>query len=145
MHPLPLLLLLATAAQAQPALPQPATTTPPADQSPPKPALPQTPAPPPPSWQPGHTATLQVLDKLDTQSATLTIPVGGTQSFRTLSITVRACYTRPPDQPQDATALLVIADPATPAPLFTGWMLAAEPADSMLQHPVYDVRVLTCS
>jgi hypothetical protein len=140
-----LFLLLAGTAQAQPAPPPPAAAATPPDQTPAKPALPQTPAPPPPTWQPGHTATLQVLDKLDTQSATLTIPVGTSQTFRALSITVRACFTRPPDQPQDATALLVIADPAIPTPLFTGWMLAAEPAESMLQHPVYDVRVLGCA
>jgi hypothetical protein len=116
----------------------------PSSDQPAKPAYPQTPAPPPPSWQPGRTATIQALDKLDNQSATLTIPAGTTQTWRALAITVRACYARPADQAEDATALLVIADPANPTPLFTGWMLAAEPAASMMQHPIYDIRVLGC-
>jgi hypothetical protein len=125
-----------------------AAPAPPADSvspdQPPKPPPVLTPAPPAPSWQPRQEAVLQALDKLSGEVATLTIPVGSKQDYRTLSIDVRSCYARPPDQAQDATAYLVIQDKTGAAPSFVGWLLAAEPAAAMLEHPVYDVRVLGC-
>jgi hypothetical protein len=51
---------------------------------------------------------------------------------------------QPPDQPAEATAYLTITD-STPGSLgFKGWMFAQRPALSMLQHPIYDVRVTGC-
>jgi hypothetical protein len=123
---------------------EPQDTQPPPDEPPPPPTQPPTPAPPAPRWQPGHTAVLQALDKVDGRAVTLTIPVGGQQSYRNLTIAVHACDARPPDQSPDSTANLVITETSAPAPVFTGWMLAAEPTASMLQDPVYDVRVLAC-
>jgi hypothetical protein len=120
------------------------TSSPDQELPPPKPLPTPTPAPPPLTWQPRQTAVLQALDKLNGEVATLTIPVGAKQDYRTLSIDVRSCYARPPDQAQDATAYLVIQDKTAAAPSFVGWLLAAEPSAAMLEHPVYDVRVLAC-
>ena len=51
---------------------------------------------------------------------------------------MQSCYARAPDQPPDATAYLVISDATAATPSFTGWMLAAEPAASTMEHPVYE-------
>ena len=51
---------------------------------------------------------------------------------------------RPPDQPADAAAFLEITDSHPEGAGFTGWMLRDDPSLSMLQHPLYDVRVLGC-
>ncbi|UFN51432.1 DUF2155 domain-containing protein [Roseomonas sp. OT10] len=67
--------------------------------------------------------------------------------FGTLTITVRACNARPPDEVPDAAAFIEVTDSLLPQgspPAFRGWMLANAPAVSMLEHPVYDLRILEC-
>jgi len=110
--------------------------------APPPPA--PAPAAPPQTWLPQTTATLQVLDKVNAQNAVLSVKVGQSAQFGSLTIQVQACAIRPPDQPQDATALLTITDSHADAPGFRGWLLANHPSVSMLQHPIYDVRVVGC-
>ncbi len=101
-------------------------------------------AAPPPLWQPRGTATLQALDKVNAKSQVLTVKVGQSATFGTLTIAVASCMVQPPDQPAEATAYLTITD-STPGLLgFKGWMFAQRPALSMLQHPIYDVRVTGC-
>jgi hypothetical protein len=99
---------------------------------------------PPSTWLPQTTAMLQVLDKVNAQNAVLTVKVGQSAQFGSLTIQVQACQIRPPDQPQDATAFLTISDSHADAPGFHGWLLANHPSVSMLQHPIYDVRVVGC-
>jgi hypothetical protein len=120
--------------------------TPAAQQSPdqtqaPAPAAPQ---PMQSSWVPQGGVQLQVLDKVNAQNAVLTVKVGQEAQFGSLSIQVQACDTHPPDQPQDSAAYLTITDSHADAPGFRGWMLANYPSLSMLEHPVYDVRVVGC-
>jgi hypothetical protein len=104
-----------------------------------------TPAPPTPeTWQPAAAAVLQLLDKVDAQSTTLTITAGQSAQFGPLTIAVRACDLSTPDEKPDATAFLDITDSHPDAPGFHGWMLKSDPSVSMLQHPIYDVRVLGC-
>jgi hypothetical protein len=104
-----------------------------------------TPAPPvPQTWQPQGTALLQLLDKVNAQSTTLTVKVGQSAQAGTLTIAVRACDASAPNEKQDATAFLDITDSHPDAPSFHGWMLKSAPSVSMLQHPIFDVRVLGC-
>lgn len=118
-----------------PAQPPPAQAAPPG--APPAAAAPS-------AWLPQTTAMLQVLDKVNAQNAVLTVKVGQSAQFGSLTIQVQACQIRPPDQPQDATAFLTITDSHADAPGFRGWLLANHPSVSMLQHPIYDVRVVGC-
>jgi hypothetical protein len=97
-----------------------------------------------PTWLPQGSAELQVLDKVNTQNALLTVKVGQEARFGSVSIQVQACDIRPPDQPRDSAAFLTITDSIADAPGFRGWMLANNPSLSMLQHPIYDVRLLGC-
>ena len=156
------LTLLASPALAQPMTPITATPLlppsvqqqtqappvmqPPADQvpAPAQEALPSAPQPMRLVWVPQGTAQLQVLDKVNAQNSVLTVKVGQEAQFGSLNIQVRACDTHPPDQPQDLAAYLTITDSHADAPGFHGWMLANAPSLSMLEHPVYDVRVVGC-
>jgi hypothetical protein len=113
---------------------------------------PETVAPPPsvaPGWPnvwlPATAAKLQALDKVNAQATTLTIKVGESATFGSLTVTVKACMTRPADQPADAAAYLDITDSHPDQPPFDGWMLQDEPAVSMMQHPIYDLRVAGCA
>jgi hypothetical protein len=95
-------------------------------------------------WVPAGAAKLEALDKVNAQAQELTIKVGQSATFGSLTITVKACVTRPPDQPADAAAYLHVTDSHPDSPGFDGWMLEDEPSVSMLQHPIYDLRVAGC-
>jgi hypothetical protein len=96
-------------------------------------------------WQPAGTVRLQALDKVNAQTAALTIKVGGSATFGSLTITAKACVVRPKDLPADAAAFLAVTDSHPDSPGFDGWILEAEPAASMMQHPIYDLRVTGCT
>ena len=96
-------------------------------------------------WVPAGVAKLEALDKVSAQATALTIPVGKSATFGSLTITVKACMIRPPDQPADATAFLAITDSHRDSRGFDGWMLENEPAVSMMQNPIYGLRVTGCA
>lgn len=98
-----------------------------------------------PQWLPRSAAELQVLDKLEAVSRNLTVPVGQSARFGSLTITVKACDVRQPDREQDAAAFLSIADSRPDEAGFQGWMLRNEPWLDMMQSSLYDVRVVGCS
>ncbi len=98
-------------------------------------------------WVPRQSAELQVLDKVTARISVLRAGVGQAARYGTLTITVRACNARPPDEVPDAAAFLEMTDSRRAAgsqQVFRGWMFANAPGVSMLEHPVYDVRVLDC-
>ena len=98
-------------------------------------------------WVPKRDAELQVLDKVTARISVLKAPVGQSARYGTLTIAVRACNARPPDDVPDAAAFLEMTDSRRSAgaqQVFRGWMFANAPGVSMLEHPVYDVRVLDC-
>ncbi len=99
----------------------------------------------PNKWIAAGGARLQVLDKVNALTSSLVVKVGQSATFESLTIIVKACTVRPPDQPADAAAFLQVTDSHPDAPGFTGWMLANEPAVSMLQSPIYDIRVSGCA
>ena len=98
----------------------------------------------PGTWLQRDTADLLVLDKVNAKSTALTLKVGQAADNASLSITLRACAVRPPDQAQDSTAFLDVRDSRPGAPGFHGWMFANEPSVNMLEHPVYALRLVAC-
>lgn len=88
---------------------------------------------------------VQVLDKPDAQSTVLTIKAGQAATYRSLTITVKACDVRPPDVPPDSTAFLEVTDSHPGQPGFNGWMLASNPSLNMMQNPIYNVQVKGCT
>ncbi|WBV42852.1 DUF2155 domain-containing protein [Pseudoroseomonas cervicalis] len=100
-----------------------------------------------PGWVAARTAKLQALDKVTARVTVLETPVNQPASFGTLRITVRACNARPPEEVPDAAAWLEVLDTRNDpngTPAFRGWMFANAPGVSMLEHPVYDLRILEC-
>ncbi len=92
-------------------------------------------------------AVLQGLDKVAAKVSQIETRVGSSVTFGTLSILVRDCETAPPDAPPDNAAFIQIYE--TPPGeqtkrLFSGWMFSSSPALSGLEHPVYDVTLLSC-
>lgn len=88
-------------------------------------------------------AVLRGLDKVAGTTADLTVRNGESATFGTLAITVADCR-YPVDNPAaDAFANLDIMD-SDGAALFGGWMVASSPALLAMDHPRYDVWVLSC-
>ena len=107
------------------------------------------------SWIESQTAELQLLDKITARISTKSVPVGGGTEFGTLELRVHYCAYRPPEEPPENVAFMMIFDNgyAEKKPkeaqkaqkaLFSGWMFASSPAISGLEHPVYDVTLLSC-
>ncbi|HZH47853.1 MAG TPA: DUF2155 domain-containing protein [Roseococcus sp.] len=112
-------------------------------------------------WVPRRVAEIQALDKVTARVSVVRATVGEPARYGTLTILVRSCRARPPDEVPDAAAWMEISDsrvpgsgppPAAGQPavaaaspvVFRGWMFAESPALNMLEHPVYDLRVLAC-
>lgn len=108
-------------------------------------APPPVPVEKPNLWLPAGAAKLSVLDKVNAQATTLTVKVGQSATFASMTVTVKACMIRPPDQPPDASAFLSVTDSHPDSPGFDGWMLQNEPSVSMMQSPIYDIRVTGCA
>jgi len=129
--------------QSAPTLATPVAPTPAA--SPALPAPDMVPLPRSNAWVPASIAKLQALDKVNAQTTALTVKVGQTATFGSLTIAVKACMVRPPDQPADAAAYLDVTDSHPDSPPFNGWLLEQEPSASMMEHPIYDIRVAGCA
>jgi hypothetical protein len=88
------------------------------------------------------------LDKITGRPANILAPVGVPVKYATLTITARYCYSTPITEPPETTAFVQIEDhrPDQDArQVFSGWMLASSPSLNGLQHPLYDVWVMSCA
>ncbi len=90
-------------------------------------------------------ANLRGLDRINGTVADLSLQVGETVQYERLEITLLACRYPQGDITEDAFAELRIRDIREDEPRFVGWMFASSPALSALDHPRYDVWVLSCS
>jgi hypothetical protein len=100
-----------------------------------------------PGWVAMRTGSLQALDKVTARITILEAPLNQPVAFGTLQVIVRACNARPPEEVPDAAAWLEVRETRNDAkgvPVFQGWMFANAPGISMLENPVYDLRVLQC-
>jgi hypothetical protein len=94
---------------------------------------------------PAQRVALRGLDTLNGTTRDLDLAVGETVRYGHLEVTAEACRVPQADPEGDAFALLRIRDIREDEPRFRGWMIASSPALSALDHPRYDVWVLSCS
>ncbi len=118
--------------------------------------------------EPRQGAHLRALEKITGDATDLTVKVGETKDFGRISITLRACWQAPPEDTPESEAFLEIRSRGAAqdkplaelgpekdkpkatslgpdAPLFSGWMFASSPGLNALEHPVYDVWVISCT
>ena len=95
------------------------------------------------------TAILRWLDKVAARVVTIEVPVG--QTFRitgsTLQVIVHTCVTRPRTEIPESAAFLEIWEikpVESSVEVFQGWMFSFHSAFSAMEHPTYDVWLLTC-
>jgi hypothetical protein len=92
-------------------------------------------------------ARMRQLDKMTGRTLTFDIAAGAEEMVDRLLVRLGACRA-PQDNAQHGTmALVQIWDTkrAGDAPVFSGWMFADSPALSALDHPRYDVWVISCT
>jgi hypothetical protein len=92
-------------------------------------------------------AIFRGLDKITARVSTIYAPLDVPVPYGSLSLTVRQCKARPPEEPPEK-AVFVEIDETKPGKdavhEFTGWMFWSSPALNALQHPVYDVWLIDC-
>lgn len=92
---------------------------------------------------------LRALDKSTARTTTFEVAVGSTIQYGSLYIKVQSCRKAEPiDKPESAAFLQVWELPPEQNDsrwVFSGWMFASSPALSAMDHPVYDVWVLSCT
>lgn len=89
--------------------------------------------------------TVRWLDKVTGETTDLDLSRGQSITRGFLTIQLDDCRFPASDPSSDAYAHLTIMDTRVATPVFSGWMIASSPALSALDHPRYDVWVLTCS
>lgn len=94
-----------------------------------------------------NTAKLQAMDKITGRVSVLEAPVNSIVNFGSFSILVRACKTRPPEEAPDNFAFVDVVDVNQnnqQTNIFKGWMISSSPALHAVEHPIYDVWLLSC-
>jgi len=99
---------------------------------------------PPDTWLPVQGGSVRIMNKIDETVDLVSLRVGQTLTYQSLTLTLSGCFVRPADLPEDSAAHLTIVDSRPDTPHFDGWMLTREPSLNMLQHPVYDVQLAGC-
>jgi hypothetical protein len=120
------------------------------------PKPPEAPKPPPePLKRPRYdTAILQGVDKITAETLRFEAKVGAPVRYKGLILTVRACETTAADEDitdslayvevQSQPEVLAGRVAAAPRQVFKGWMFASSPTLHPLEHPVYDLWLVTC-
>ncbi|TAG20040.1 MAG: DUF2155 domain-containing protein [Rhodobacterales bacterium] len=89
-------------------------------------------------------ATLRFLDKLTSETGDVSLSRGQAAQFGRLLVRLDSCRYPAENPTSDASAHLTVVEEVTQSTIFTGWMVASSPALSALDHPRYDVWVLSC-
>ncbi|MCJ8139476.1 DUF2155 domain-containing protein [Falsirhodobacter halotolerans] len=88
---------------------------------------------------------LRWIDKVTGATDDVNLSRGQSVTFGFLTLQMDDCRAPANDPTSDAFAHLTINDTRTSVPVFSGWMIASSPAISALEHPRYDVWVLSCT
>ncbi len=100
----------------------------------------------------GNAVVLRTLDKVTATTKDYTVKVGNELKYGSLTVAVKHCEKRPPEEVPETYAFLQISDKKLDGKgeegedekLFSGWMMASNPAISALDHAVYDIWVIDC-
>ena len=102
-------------------------------------------------WLIGDVGVFQGLDKITARIKTFKIKVGVSKKFGILNINLRKCvYSKPLDEPE-SIAYIKVSDKSEKysvnkdkLSIFEGWIFASSPALNAMEHPVYDVSLISC-
>ena len=93
-------------------------------------------------------AVLQGLNKITARVSEFRAPVNQPVTFGSLEVTARDCRKSSPEDTPESVSFLEIDDMkenVEKTRIFSGWMFASSPAVSAMEHPVYDVWLVSCA
>ena len=102
-------------------------------------------------WLFGNVGIFQGLDKITARIKTFEIKVDIPKTFGVLDINLQKCvYSKPLDEPE-SIAYIKVSDNSEKylvnkdkLSIFEGWIFASSPALNAMEHPVYDVSLISC-
>ena len=102
-------------------------------------------------WLIGNIGVFQGLDKITARIKTFEVKVGVPKKFGILDIDLQKCvYSLPLDEPE-SIAYIKVLDKSEKysvnkdkSSIFEGWIFASSPALNAMEHPVYDVSLISC-
>jgi len=100
----------------------------------------------------GNAVVLRTLDKVTATTKDYTVKIGSELKYGSLTVAVKHCEKKPPEEVPETYAFLQIDDlkldgkgeKGEQERVFSGWMMASNPAISALDHSVYDIWVIDC-
>ena len=102
-------------------------------------------------WLIGDVGVFQGLDKITARIKTFKIKVGVSKTFGILDINLQKCvYSKPLDEPESIAYIKVLDKSEKYSvnkdklSIFEGWIFASSPALNAMEHPVYDVSLISC-
>ena len=101
-------------------------------------------------WLVGNIGIFQGLDKITARIKTFEIEVGIPKKFGVLDINLQKCvYSKPLDEPESIAYIKVLDKSdkysvTKDKSIFQGWIFASSPALNAMEHPVYDVSLISC-
>ena len=101
------------------------------------------------SWINFEGAEFNALDKITARIKKLEIYLNEEQVLGSLTIILKSCQNRPPDFLPESAAYVEIYDNLNQNfndnnLICSGWMFSSSPAISALEHPVYDIPLISC-
>lgn len=98
-------------------------------------------------WHAMGIARLQGLNKVTAKTSEIKTPLNTATKFGNLEFTVEKCLRGPENEKTENTVLMTIWDEIPgqdKKQVFHGWMFSSSPALSALEHPIYDIVLLSC-
>ena len=94
-------------------------------------------------------AEFNALDKITARTKKLEIRLNEEENLGSLIIILKSCLNRPPDYLPESAAYIEIFDLLNQSEdkqnlVFSGWMFSSSPAISALEHPIYDISLVSC-
>ena len=102
-------------------------------------------------WLIGDIGVFQGLDKITARIKTFEIKVGEPKKIGILDIDLQKCiYSKPLKEPESIAYIKVLDESdkysvtKDKTSIFEGWIFASSPALNAMEHPVYDVSLISC-
>jgi hypothetical protein len=102
---------------------------------------------PPPQKIVNKQAVFSGLDKITGRIIKFDVDMGETVQFGALRVKPQACYTRPATEAANTDSFVEVDEITLQGEvkrIFSGWMFAASPGLSGVEHPIYDVWLTDC-
>ena len=101
------------------------------------------------SWITFEGAQFSALDKITARIEKLELNLNDEEVLGSLTIILKSCQNRPPDYLPESAAYVEIYDKLNKnyeegSLIFSGWMFSSSPAISALEHPIYDIFLISC-